>query len=122
MLGCDIAFSCQDSPVLLCRDDVATEVSMSRLRRPRQEVRCRTLRVATCLVLVGFLCCDRVFLCRNRVWSRPRILMSRQIIFVSQQSLVKTKSFHIVTKYFCVAIEFSQDQEFLCRDKIIFMS
>ena len=37
---------------------------------------------------------------------------------MSRQSLVKARSFYVATKYFCVAIEFGQDQEFLCLDKI----
>ena len=56
--------------------------------------------------------------------------MLRQSVFMSRQSLVKTKSFYVatelakvkrnyvVTEDFCVAIEFGQDQEFLCHDKI----
>ena len=38
--GRDIAFSCCDDALFLCHDDVATKVSLSRPRRPRQEVRC----------------------------------------------------------------------------------
>ena len=45
--GRDIAFSCHDSGWFLCRDDVAIEVSLSRPRRTRQEVRCCTLHVVT---------------------------------------------------------------------------
>ena len=45
--------TCHDSALFLCCDDVATVVSLSRPRRPQQEVRCCTLRVATSLVLVG---------------------------------------------------------------------
>ena len=37
---------------------------------------------------------------------------------MSRQSLVKARSFYVAKEYFCVAIEFGQDQEFLCRDKI----
>ena len=39
LLGLGIIFSCCDSALFLCRDDVAIEVSLLRLRRPRQEVR-----------------------------------------------------------------------------------
>ena len=37
---------------------------------------------------------------------------------MSQQSLVKARSFYVAKNYFCVAIEFSQGQEFPCRDKV----
>ena len=40
LLGHDIVFPCRDSVLLLCRDNVVTEVSLSRPRRSRQEVRC----------------------------------------------------------------------------------
>ena len=54
--------SSRDSVLFLCRDNVATEVSFSRPRRPRQEVRCRTFHAATGFSQdVKFLCCDRVF-------------------------------------------------------------
>ena len=72
---------------------------MSRPGRPRQEVRCSTLRVATGLILA-------------------EISLSRQSIFMSRESLVKTKSFYVATElakvkriyvateYFCVTTEF----------------
>ena len=46
--------TCHDSALFICRDNVAIVVSLSWPRRPQQEVRCCTLRVATSLVLVGF--------------------------------------------------------------------
>ena len=46
LLGPNIVFLCRDSVLLLCHDNVATEVSLSRPRRPLQEVRCRTLHAA----------------------------------------------------------------------------
>ena len=85
--------SCRDSALFLCRDDVAIEVSLSRPRRPRQEVRCCTFCVATGLVWQGFLCRDRVILCRDKFWSRPRVSMSPQSISVSRHSLVLAKDF-----------------------------
>ena len=87
MPGRDIVFLCRDSALFLCRDDVAAEVSLSRSRRSRQEVRCCTCCVAIGLVLVG-------------------ISPSRQSTFVLRQSLVKARSFYVVTKYFYVAIKF----------------
>ena len=50
--GRDIVFLCRDSALFLCRDDVAEEVSLSRSRRPQQEVRCCTFCVVIGLVLV----------------------------------------------------------------------
>ena len=91
MLGRDIVFSCRDNALFLCRDDVAIEVSLSRPRRPRQEVRCCTLRVATGLVLAG-------------------ISLSRQRISMSQQSLVKARSFYVATENFCITTEFGLGQ------------
>ena len=66
---------CHDSVLLLCRDNVMTEVSLSRPRWSQQEVRC---------------------------WNRFGL----------------RQGFYVATKCFYVAIEFGQDQEFLCRDKI----
>ena len=66
-----MAFFVATGVLVLCRDDVTTEVSLSRPRWPRQEVRCR----------------DRVWpwarnfmsrqsiLGRDRVWSRPRVVL-----------------------------------------------
>ena len=34
--------------------------------------------------------------------------------------LVKARSFYVATEYFCVATEFSQGKEFLCRN-IVFL-
>ena len=46
----------------LCHDNVTIKVSLLRLRRPRQKVRCRTLHAATEFGQgQGFLCHDRGF-------------------------------------------------------------
>ena len=51
LLGRNIVFPCHDSVLLLCCDNVAIEVSLSRPRRSLQEVRCCNLRVAIGLAL-----------------------------------------------------------------------
>ena len=57
---------------------------MSRPRRPQQEARCCTLRVAIGLALARFSLSRQNISGRDRVWSGPRVSMSRQSIFVSQ--------------------------------------
>ena len=77
--------------MILCRDDVLIEVSLSRLRRSRQDV-----KVATGALL------------------RPRNFRSRQKSVVSRldfmeccrdRVLAKTKRSHVATKCFCVTTE-----------------
>ena len=51
LISRDIVFPCRNSSLLLYRDDAVTEVSMLQPRRPRQEVECYTIRVATGLAL-----------------------------------------------------------------------
>ena len=82
LLGRDIAFfhvvTC--SVLLLCRDNVAIEDSLSRPRWSRPEVRCCNLRIAIGLALA-----------RD---------------FMSRQSLVKVKGFHVVIENFYIVKEF----------------
>ena len=59
---CNIAFFVVTGVLILCRDNVATEVFLSQPRQPRQEVRCR-----------------------DRVWPWARNFMSQQSIFVTPQ-------------------------------------
>ena len=56
--------------VLNC-DDVATEVSLSRPRRPRQEVRCRD---RAWLWARNFMSRHSI-LCRDKAWLRPRVFL-----------------------------------------------
>ena len=101
MQGHDIAFPCRDSVLFLCLDNVAMEVSLSRLKQPRQEVRCSTLHAATGQVL----CRDKVFLHRDRVWPRQGIL-GRDIVFScrdrvwgkGQESLRGDREFDVATE------------------------
>ena len=57
--------------LILCHDDVTTEVFLSRPRRPRQEVRCRdrvwhwARNFMSQLSILG----------RDQVWSRPRVVL-----------------------------------------------
>ena len=64
LLGRDIVFPCRDSVLLLFRDNVTIEFSLSRPRWSQQEVRCCNLYVATGLALA-------------------RDSMSRKAIFIS---------------------------------------
>ena len=61
--------------------------------------------IATGLALGRDFMLQQSFLCLDRVWSRTEVSMSRQSIFV---------------RVFQVAIEFGQDREFLCRDRVFF--
>ena len=79
LLGRDIVFPCRDNALLLCRDDAVTEVSMSRPRRPRREVRCCTLHVAIGLTLARVSLSRKSISGCDRVWSRPGVSMSRLI-------------------------------------------
>ena len=50
-LGRDIVFPCCGNVLLLCRDNIATEVSLSQPRWSRQEVRCCNLCIVIGLAL-----------------------------------------------------------------------
>ena len=66
-----MAFLVVTGILILCRDDVVTEVFLSRPRRPRQEVRYRDRVwpwVRNFMLRHGILSCDRV-------WSRPRVVL-----------------------------------------------
>ena len=105
--------------LFLCRDDVTTKVSLSRSRRPRQEV-----KVATSLVLGKDLCQDKVFLGRDRVWSRLRALCHEFFliflififififIFYVATELANVKRIYVTTEYPYVATEFGLDGRF----------
>ena len=97
----DIVFSCRNNALFLCRDYVATEVSMSRPRQPRQKVRCCILRVVIGLALAKSL------------------YVATEYFYVATEFGLR-QGFYVVTKCFYVVIELGQDQEFLCRDKIYF--
>ena len=100
MFGRDIVFSCRDIALFLCHDDVATEVSMSRSRRSRQEVRCCILHVATSLALA------RVSLLRHSLIKVGSFYSAIEFGF--------GQGFYVATKCFYATTEFGQDQEFLC--------
>ena len=78
--------------------------------------------VLSCRDIALFLCRDRGFPCHDRDDNDKRsgnatgLTLGR--VFMLRHSLVNAESFHVTTEYFCVAIGFGKDQEFLCRDKI----
>ena len=103
----NIAFLVATGVLVLCRDDVTTEVSLSRPRRSQREVRVATgawlgqkisgrnrkllCRDRVFYVVIEFgqdqrvSCRDRIFLGRNRV-GQARSFLLRQNGFISQQS------------------------------------
>ena len=98
LLGRDIVFSCRENALLLCRDDDTTEVSMSRLRRIRQEVRC----------------CNRFGFGKGFSVTIEH--------FRWRHSLVKAKGFCVTTEYFCVATEFGLGQGFYIATKCFYVA
>ena len=98
MLGRDIVFSCRDSALFLYRDDVSIEVSMSRSRRPRQEVRC----------------CNRYGL----GWG---IYVATEF-GQDQESLYRNKIFLCRDRVNQGEENLCRDKVFLCCDKIFFLS
>ena len=78
---------------------------MSRPRRPRQEVACCTIRVATGLALTRVSLSRQSILGRDRVLLRPEISMSRQSLaldegFMSQQSILTSR--YNIFEYICL--------------------
>ena len=99
LLGCDIAFPCRDSVLLFYIDNVGTEVSLSRPRRPRQEVSCCTLHVMTGFGQeVKFLCRERVFYVATEFGWDQGFLCCDMVVFMSRQGSA-------LTRVFLVAIE-----------------
>ena len=108
--------------------NVAIEVSLSRPRWSRQEVRCcnrfglgRGFYVTTeCFYVVtefdqgqGILCRDREFLCRTRIsWSGVATKY-----FMSLHGLVKTKRFYVATENSMSRQSFLK----LCCDRVYLM-
>ena len=118
---------------VFCRDNVTTEVLLSRQRRPRQEVRvairslvkAKRFRVTTeiCCVTIVFqeIMSRQGILCRDRVWPRLKGLVSQHNILCHDR-VGQGQEFYVTTEYFCVAIEFSLGAGFLCRDKIFYVA
>ena len=133
MFGHDIIFSCCDIALFLCRDDVAIEVSMSRSRRSRQEVRCCIFHVATSLALARVSLLRQSLIKVGSFYSAIEFGLGQGFYvatkcFYEVIELVKAISFYVATEFglgqgfyvatkcFYATTEFGQDQEFLCCD------
>ena len=100
LLGRDIVFSCHNSVLFLCRDDVATKVPCR-----DQDGHDKRLGLQQAWPWARILCYDKVFLCCDRIWPwleflcHDRVFSCRDRVGLSEENLCRDRVLYVMTKF-----------------------